>query len=169
MNWGRGLFRLWAVATVFWVAGAAWLQWQDLRCDWEPSKYGCNPFDQFDTPQAELPKGFVPDHKPDPWGVVSQTPIDLSKLSDVQLTAFKAAGGDFRKLSDDMRKSILASLGVDVDRRTNGDWRNDPVVSAAPPNYDKLMDDAGFVVGPPILLLLVGGLLFWAIRGFRHG
>ena len=34
-------------------------------------------------------------------------------------------------------------------------------------NYDKLMDDAGTILGPPLLLLLVGGLLYWAIKGFR--
>ncbi|MEA2916059.1 MAG: hypothetical protein QOJ15_8140 [Bradyrhizobium sp.] len=142
MNWKRGLFRLWAVAAVLWIVGTMWLQWREIRCDWEPSRQGCNASDQ--------------------WAVVAQTPIDLSKLSDAQVRALHDAGGDFTKLTDEMRKSILTSLGA------GGGWQADPIVSTAPPRYDKLMNDAGPILGPPLLLLLVGGLLYWAIRGFRR-
>jgi hypothetical protein len=165
MNWRRGLFRVWAVAAVLWIAGTTWLQWREIRCAWEPSRQGCNASDQWAdfklVPADQLPPGFVLDPKPEPWAVVSQTPIDLSKLSNAQVIALHNAGGDFTKLTDEMRKSILTSLGA------GGGRQAERVVSPAPPRYDKLMDDAGTILGPPLLLLLVGGLLYWAIRGFR--
>jgi hypothetical protein len=153
MNWGRGLFRLWAVVALVWIAGTTWLQWQKIQCELAPSKHECNVFDQFDSPQANLP------NKPDP---ASQTSIDLSKFSDAQVVALHEAGGDFTKLTDKMRKSILTSLSA------GGGWQADRVVSAAPPHYDTLMDDVAPILGPPLLLLLVGGQLYWAIRGFRR-
>jgi hypothetical protein len=162
MNWGRGLFRLWAVVAVLWIAGTMWLQWREIRCDWEPSRQGCKASDGWEpVPPDQLPPGYVLDPKAAPWPVVSQTPIDLSKLSDAQVVALRDAGGDLTKLTDDMRKSILTSLGA------GGGRQAERVVSAAPPHYDKLMDDAGTILGPPLLLLLVGSLLYWAIRGFR--
>jgi hypothetical protein len=166
MNWKRGLFRLWAVAAVLWIAGTTLLQWREIRCDLAPSQHGCNVFDQFD--KSDPPEGFVVQPAPQgsstlPPGFVldKPSPLDLSKLSDAQVRALHDAGGDFTKLTDEMRKSILTSLGA------GGGWQADPVVSTAPPRYDKLMNDAGPILGPPLLLLLVGGLLYWAIRGFR--
>lgn len=167
VNWGRGLFRLWAAASFLWVAGAASVEWRAIRCGWEPSKYGCN---QLDKPQPSLPQGFVLDSKPDPWAVVTVTPdpyaafsesINLSKLSDEQLVALNNAGGDLTKLTDNMRRSIRASLEQGSSRRAA------PVATSL--HYEKLIEVAQNIIGPPALLLLVGGLLFWAIKGFRRG
>jgi hypothetical protein len=125
------------VLTAFWIVATISLQWREIRCDRELSRDGC------------------------PRQIVSETPIDLSKLSDAELIALRTAGGDFSKLTDEMRKSILVSLGPD------SGWRADRIISPAPPRYEKFIDDAAPIVGPPLLLLLVGGLLYWAVRGFR--
>ncbi len=90
MSWARGLFRLWVVATVLWIAGAVALNWTEISCKlgssadakpWE--RYRCGPFD------------------------------DLIPFN----------------------------------------WQNSALVLG----------------GPPLLLLLLGSLFYWAIRGFRLG
>lgn len=87
------------------------LEWKAIRCDWEPSHYGCNPFDQFDPPQTAS-------------GPITGRP----ELYDPA--------------------------------------KHGPIVPT-PPHYAKLMNKTELIFGPPLLFLLVGGLLFWAVRGFR--
>jgi hypothetical protein len=67
MNWARGLFRTWSVASLLWLAIWTVLEWRWLSCKvpaiaragpWE--SYRCNPFDEFDPWEDFLLPALLP-------------------------------------------------------------------------------------------------------------
>jgi hypothetical protein len=50
----RGLFRLWVVLTVLWIAGGAWLLWDDLTAKLRPEDLAANA-----SVNPPLPGGFI--------------------------------------------------------------------------------------------------------------
>ena len=142
MNISRGMFRLWLVASMFWVAFVGFMTYETL-----PAKLGG-------------------------WDVVSQEPIkpafdpsqpySTKPPSDVGL-ASQAKPGMF----DDLIPKKLPPTGSAVDQPTF-----DPVAYAKfkrdAEATEQIKTGIAMALIVPGTVLVVGSLLLWAFRGFRR-
>lgn len=141
MNWSRGLFRLWLVASVVWIGGVAAVTWLALPAGTFIAVATVDP--------NPPPPGFVPPFDPSkPYLVVPDGSTDLSKLSDDELVKLynKALAAKGKPVTD---PDILAQL--------NG----------TPRPRDQIRAAAFLAFMPPLFVLALGAASLWATRGFR--
>ena len=159
MNWGRGLLRLWLLATVLWLlvigafavepAQTFWTFWSVERPHLlGPEEIGIKP--QGPKPPDDLV--LV-----DPLGVRSSgrwqdSPLaDPSADADVKrLAVLERKAGNF----DEARRLEKLGLQVEAFRRRES-------------AKNSLLQMTGVAVGPPFAAFIFGATMLWVIRGFR--
>jgi hypothetical protein len=144
MNWTRGFFRLWLVASLLWVVAVGWLTWpgaapeQYVRywyyrvahsevVEWQRNAAAADYKARVDAVDNALRgKVQVPTPPPDHT-------TDFAQLGSPQLQELQ----EFTSL-----EALLDEYEIETER-----W-------------------LAYTFGPPVILLIVGASLLWAVRGF---
>jgi hypothetical protein len=156
MNIKRGLFRLWLVFSIFWIAGVGLLGADTIKADkwWKGNEWWEDP------PLAFLPvqcgdargvkdKDYEAQQAFEPWNIY-RTP---STACFYTVENFRRLFPEYKDLSrEDLSKKLYAKL----------DWA--PAFDGDRFEHTKTVTSAALI--PPLATLLCGSLIFWAFAGF---
>ena len=159
LNWRLGFFRLWAVGSALFVIAVAFLNYNEIKA-------------QFDAYYAEMPSDFRPDvpqlcgeargivgtdystkegQNPGPWDLYTKpNPFDRCWY---EMSKFRRLYPEFSNLSDKQLSSKLYS-----ELLPDALWVKSP--------WPTLRMWAAIGVGIPLSVLILGAALGWAFSGF---
>jgi hypothetical protein len=135
MRIGRGLFRLWLVLSVFWIAAVGTVTWQNWPVDERISP--------SQPPQASAPRmRECPSSTPDHPMVVDPVsgkcrPLMFDEIPDEATGSNNALPDAPWVIKERAQRAAALKLGVEL------------------------------ALVPPVLVLVIGSALGWALKGFR--
>jgi hypothetical protein len=186
MNWTRGLFRLWLVASLLWAVAVGWLTWPDDA----PQQYVRYWYYRVAHPEVldeRLANAAAAEAKRDKAVAEIRARYDRTRATHVSSEG--AAGTGQKMITDhDLAVRVLKILGIDYGQQDPSDQELDEVGRAlktdfAQPGSPQLQEFTrleatrdwhesetewwlAYTFGPPVILLIVGASLLWAARGF---
>jgi hypothetical protein len=185
INWTRGLFRLWLVASLLWAAPIGWLAWpgnapQEYARYWyyrvahlevlkERRANEAAATKQRDAALAEIRTRY------DATRVTHVAPTSrVGTLKDLTLLELKTFDGfEYDRPSQDITQEELEE--VDKVLRTEFPQPESDQLQEFTTlegrldwNGERASWWAAYTFAPPIAVLIVGASLLWALRGFRR-
>ncbi|KQZ47447.1 hypothetical protein [Ensifer sp. Root558] len=158
MNIKRGMFRLWLVFSVLWIASMTVIWWPDIQRDtwtigdrwWEADALANLPV------RCEYARGAInADYRigvaAEPWNQ-HRAPSQACWYSEKRFRALwpEYADLDHASLSNKLYQSLGWTPQIEEDR------------------FERTKRAMFFAFIPPILLLAIGSALFWALSGFSR-
>ena len=159
MDWSRGLFRLWLVTSLAWVALVTAISWSDLADEFSRSKDEAA-YNAIATPlvpiDCKVAKGVQgTDYKKEdegPWLEYQRDPT--LRRCWYELPKFRQIFPEYADLNDDdLAHRLYAAVDKEL-KPTPHPWRH-------------LANVAALALGVPILLLVIGLVLRWVGQGFQ--
>jgi hypothetical protein len=145
VNIRRGLLRLWVVATVLWMVPAWWLEQDELAATREA------------PPElASFPSSLPPDF----------TMTQISKPPDA--SKFLIVSPDGHKFELTGPKDSAIAQAAQAFRRRYPDLFSDNPRNQRVADWTRRWFALSVVLFPPLVALVFGAALTWAIRGFRE-
>jgi hypothetical protein len=183
INWTRGLLRLWLVGSLLWVVPVGWLAWPE-DAPQEYVQYWYNRVahpevlderraneaaaaNQRDVALAEIRARYdgtrvprVPHHGGqgtlDELGALFLNKVDHYGRDDWEITKQELDEAD-KVLRTDFPQPESEQLREFTTLEGSLDW-----------NRERISWWAAYTFAPPIVVLIVGASILWALRGFRQ-
>ena len=158
MKWSRGLFRLWLVSTLLWIAIVGVASRTQIRAAFSKAEEA-KQWDAVGTTMLPVncnaAKGKEgTDFKKEeagPW--IDFRPDPKVRLCWYEASNFRPLFPEYADLSDrELEDKLYAAANLPVS--TPHPWGDLASVIAA-------------ALGPPVLVLVLGGALMWALKGFK--
>lgn len=156
MNIKRGLFRLWVVLTVLWVAGVILVGWNNITDDpaWGGQPWLASPIASFPVLCSEARGAagvdYVAKVANEPWNQYR----DNRQACWYDAAKFRQMWPEFKDLSDN---DVLDRLYTDLG------WYHS---SFDPLHNTKIVLMKALI--PPAVIFVIGGLFVWAFAGFAR-
>ncbi|MBB3388930.1 hypothetical protein FHT82_001653 [Rhizobium sp. BK275] len=157
MNIKRGLFRLWLVLSLFWVIGAGVVGSGSIKSDkwWKGDEWWEKAEPSFLPVRCEDARGTINvDYEKldafEPWNQYRNP----STACYFTIEKFRALFPEYKDQSrEEISKKLYDRIG----------W--EPVFDGDRYEHTKIVAAVAF--GPPLVLLIIGGLIGWAFAGFK--
>ena len=158
MNVRRGLFRLWLVASLLWVAAITAIGWGEVSKDrwitgdpfWESSALAALPV-RCEDARGVANVDYKSDPAVEPWNRYL-SPSNACWYDEARFRVLWPEYADMKHF--DLSRQLYKSLGWS--QTFEGD------------RYERTKRVAIVALAPPLAVLLVGSLIFWAFAGFRR-
>lgn len=142
MNWRRGLLRLWIVLSICWIAAIAAISVSDIIDRWQSADAA-----------AKLAESAYIDEETGEVRVTTRFG-DAALASEPQPPATELER-DIVDLNRRLAEARIQGLNDEAERKIRR--RNQTTIFFG-----------GLALGPPILALVIGSALLWAVSGFRQ-
>ena len=159
MNWSRGLFRLWLVGALLWMAIVGIATWPQIRGAFSKAEEA-KQWDAVGTTMlpvnCKAAKGNEgTDFKKEeagPW--VDFRPDPTVRLCWYEAPKFRPLFPEYADLSDrELADKLYAAANLPI---------------STPHPWSDLASTIAAALGPPVLVLVLGGALLWALTGFKQ-
>jgi len=165
INWRKGLFRFWIVISILWIISIVVLNIGEYKQASKKESKLKHIVEEIKNPEKALDKIMAefPDIKQQ-YNVILLGPVDKNKSKNEFLEPIQPTDEELKKLSDEellkmvnkpKDETIYKGILIEICRKAETDRR------------DKLYGILLISFIPPILLLICGASIYWALRGFR--
>ncbi|MFM0653279.1 hypothetical protein [Paraburkholderia sediminicola] len=165
IQWGRGLTRLWAVITVLWLAASIYsVVIPHYFTEAPPRPPSAAEFQKSVQDQLDC-RGYDDDKNTDkPWlHWKCAKPVGQDSLLDISV---QDANDGTLTISDSDGEQVIGVPKNASSKQIADKLHRHFAEEASKRFYEPVPRDALFVLGPPVILLLLGLAGSWVLRGF---
>ncbi|MGO8468353.1 hypothetical protein AB9F45_27720 [Rhizobium leguminosarum] len=155
MNIKRGLFRLWLVLSIIYMAAAYFITWPGIRAEFEKAEFkAATAGDPILVPTlCANARGTEKDFSREKFPT-EQNPFDTCWY---EMPKFRALYPEYKDLSDDALSDKLYT-------KMSLPFKHEP----EPRPWEYLGNISAFAFGIPMLCLAIGSAFVWAFSGFSR-
>ena len=169
MNFRRGLFRLWVILSVLWVAGVALVSGPDVYLDFQRAAAIQNAKARRAAAEAATVKRFAK----------YEATVDKDGLLEISIGGMRVQiEGKIFQLSPEQQQAIVDKIPsalplppgfkLDTIEASPEKLADKELPSVAADPWRSLLQTTAVALLPPLALLALGAALGWALSGFRR-